>query len=110
VFNTLYSFTGGNDGWAPYAGVVIGKTGDLIGTAYLGGAFVYYGTIFALTPPESSGGSWTETTVYSFTGYPNGSNPESGVVLGADGALYGTVEDNAGCQDVTCGGVYELTM
>jgi hypothetical protein len=55
VFNTLYSFTGGNDGWAPYAGVVIGKTGDLIGTAYLGGAFVYYGTIFALTPPESSG-------------------------------------------------------
>jgi hypothetical protein len=107
VYRTLYNFTGGSDGYEP-SGIVIGRNGKLIGAAYLGGAFTYFGTIFSLTPPESPGGSWTESTLYSFTGYPNASNPEAGVVFGAGGALYGTGQNYAGCQN-SCGGVFSLT-
>ena len=69
VFRTLYSFTGGNDGSNP-SGVVIGKNGGLVGTASLGGPSVYNGTVFSLTPPDSPGGSWTETTVTVSLAYP----------------------------------------
>jgi hypothetical protein len=110
VFTTIYNFTGGNDGYWPYGGVMIGPNGLLYGTANDGGTAIYYGTIYSLTPPTSSTGSSTETTLYGFTGYPNGSNPEAGVVFGASGVLYGTVEDNGGCQEPGCGAVYSLTM
>jgi hypothetical protein len=96
-FRTIYSFTGGNDGGNPSGGLVIASNGDLIGTASQAGA-AGYGTIFALTPPTSSGGAWTETTLYSF---PAGSpgNPGSGVIFGPAGALYG----------VTASTVFSLT-
>jgi hypothetical protein len=47
-----------------------------------------YGTVFFLTPPATSRESWNEA-VYSLTG-SIGEQPNAGVTLGADGAIYGT--------------------
>lgn len=43
----LYSFTGGNDGANPEAGLIADKSGNLYGATYLGGTDDY-GTIFTL--------------------------------------------------------------
>jgi hypothetical protein len=45
--------------------------GNLYGTtseggAYLSGTMYGAGTVFELTPPTTSGGSWTESVLYSF--------------------------------------------
>lgn len=57
-----------------------------------------YGTVFKLTPNPS--GDWTETILYDFTGGDNGGHPYAGVILDAQGNLYGTTglggKDNVG--------------
>jgi len=80
----LYSFTGGTDGGYPLW-VVLARdsAGNLYGTTAGGGASGY-GVVFKL---DTSG---NETVLYSFTGGADGSTPYAGVVLGADGNLYGT--------------------
>ena len=55
----VYSFSGGLDGGAPYAGLIEGTDGSFYGTASQGGA-ANAGTIFQITP---SGGF---TVLYSF--------------------------------------------
>jgi uncharacterized repeat protein (TIGR03803 family) len=78
------------DGIAPWAGVVIGSGGVLYGTTTSGGAS-NSGTVFSLTPPTSPGGTWTETTLYSFLGRTgDGASPFAGVVIGSSGVLFGT--------------------
>jgi hypothetical protein len=42
--------------------------------------------VFALAPPKSAGGAWTETTIYSFTGVSDGNYPTP-VVIGKGGVL-----------------------
>jgi len=76
------------DGAVP-GGLVIGSGGVIYGNTLFGGAYGY-GTVFSLTPPSASGGAWTETTLYSFTGGTDGSSPSFGVVIGPGGVLYGT--------------------
>lgn len=97
TLTTLYSFSGGNDGLNPLAGVVIGKGGVLYGTTYAGGnggggaCSAACGTVFSLSPPASRGGSWTETVLYAFTYHPSdGALPVAGVVIGNGGVIYGT--------------------
>ncbi len=85
----LHSFTGGSDGFGPYAPVAIGSGGVLYGTTAAGGTS-NAGTVFSLTPPASPGGSWTETVLYSFTGGTDGADPVAGLAIGENGALYGT--------------------
>ena len=53
----LYSFTGGDDGSQPFAGVVLDAAGNLYGTAQAGGAHGA-GVVFELSPSQSG---WTET-------------------------------------------------
>jgi len=79
----LYSFTGGADGASPYGGVVLDGQGNLYGTTYGGGASGA-GTVFKL---DTSG---NETVLHSFANSPDGANPRAGVVLDAQGNLYGT--------------------
>jgi uncharacterized repeat protein (TIGR03803 family) len=108
---TLYTFKGGSDGDGPFGGLVRGKGGVLYGvTVYGGGNFggdcsYGCGTVFALAPPTAPGEPWTESVLYRFTGINgDGANPTGSLVIGADGALYGTCEgDGAGH-----GTVYEL--
>jgi uncharacterized repeat protein (TIGR03803 family) len=79
--------------------VAIGSGGVLYGTTFGGGAATSgeqcldggCGTVFSLTPPASQGGSWTQTVLHSFSGYPSdGSEPEGALTIGSGGVLYGT--------------------
>jgi len=85
----LYRFTGGEDGGNPYSPVILDAAGNIYGTTQSGGT-ANLGVVFKLTP---TGSGWTESVLYSFTGMPDGSQPESGLVLDAAGNLYGTTAD-----------------
>ena len=54
------------------------------------------GTVFAVVPPASPSATWTEKVLHAFTGDRDGSHPEGGVVIGANGALYGTTKEIPG--------------
>ena len=100
----LYDFTGpdNNDGRQP-VGVLL-RNGVLYGTTTYGGPSDN-GTVFALAPPSGSGGAWSETVLYSFTGPTDGATPFGGLVAGANGALYGTNSQAA----LGFGTVFQLT-
>lgn len=85
----LYRFSGGDDGGNPYSPVILDAVGNVYGTTQSGGA-ANLGAVFEVSP---SGTGWTETVLYSFTGIPDGSQPESGLLLDAVGNLYGTTAD-----------------
>ena len=102
TYATLYSFTGQNgDGVLPVGALAIGRNGRLFGTTEfggLGGCTVSNqtgcGTVFELSPSDSFGSSWKETVLYSF-GSRNGDGayPFGGLVIDAEGALYGTTAE-----------------
>ena len=46
---TLYEFTGGSDGWAPFSNLILDSNGNFYGTTSAGGANGY-GAIFKFTP------------------------------------------------------------
>lgn len=90
----LYRFTGGSDGGFgefPLAygdALVFDQAGNIYGTTPNYGAYGN-GVAFKLT---QSGGSWTESVLWSFTGRDDGANPLSGVIFDSAGNLYGTAE------------------
>jgi uncharacterized repeat protein (TIGR03803 family) len=83
-FTTLYTFTNGNDGAQPFGGLIQGTDGRLYGTAAIGGTN-NNGTVFAM---NSDGTGFA--ALYSFTGGSDGSTPQSRLIQGTDGRLYGT--------------------
>jgi uncharacterized repeat protein (TIGR03803 family) len=103
----LYRFQGGNDGSAPFAGLIADKAGNLYGTTADGGAGACQGgcgTVFELSP--ASGGRWTETVLYRFTGGSDGAVPETGLIFDTTGNLYGTTIHGGSSGDGT---VFQLT-
>jgi uncharacterized repeat protein (TIGR03803 family) len=103
---TLHTFDG-TDGANPFARLVQGTDGNFYGTTAGGGANLYYGTVFKITP----GG--TLTTLHSFAGYPvDGSTPYSGLVQGTHGTFYGTTQVGGTnlCGEFGCGTVYSLSI
>jgi uncharacterized protein YceK len=91
--------------------IVVASNGVIYGTIYYGGAHGV-GSVFSLTPPASPGGSWTETTLYSFAGVPDAAQPNPGLAIGAGGVLYGTSNmGGVACQlsSMGCGTVFSLT-
>lgn len=86
TIDLLHVFTGGVDGARPRQIVQVGKS--IYGVTERGGS-AGLGTIFRLDPPIVAGGGWIKTTVYSFPTTRAGSYPNT-LVLGPDGALYGT--------------------
>jgi hypothetical protein len=123
--SVLYGFTGSNgDGANPNTDLVFDGRGNLYGTTLGGGVIgkgggcdVFgCGTVFRLVP--NSGGTWTESTIYLFSGAPDGAVPASAVVPGVEGSIYGTTAyGGAGsCIDFArfspprgCGTLYKLT-
>jgi len=86
TITVLHNFSG-PDGNYPSAGLTMDRAGNLYGTTESGGT-ADMGTVFRLS---HAGSGWVLTTLHSFQGAPNdGAYPESGVVFGPDGALYGT--------------------
>ena len=106
VETVLYSFGGGSDGEFPDAGLVEGNDGNFYGTTYLAGTFGG-GTVFRVTP------AGVEAVIHNFsggghmTGSTDGANPSAGLMLGADGNLYGTTR--AGGPQFFGGTLYKIT-
>jgi hypothetical protein len=75
-------------GWDPIAVPAAAKNGDLYGVTEGGGA-CNGSTIYKLTAPRTRGGAWTQAVLYEYT--TNTEFPVS-LVIGEDGALYGTGE------------------
>jgi hypothetical protein len=105
-----------HDGWNSLAGLAMDRLGNLFGTTEWGGFFqsdyceyLGCGTVFEVSPPAVSGGSWTEKVLYRFTGdtngYTDGFVPFAGVTLDEEGKLYGSTYSGG-----TLGGgiVYQL--
>jgi uncharacterized repeat protein (TIGR03803 family) len=92
--NILHGFANGSDGAYPSGALVFDKAGNLYGTAVSGGSASCNngcGTVFELVP--GSGGSWTFSVIYSFTGSKDGFAPAFGsLILDKAGNLYGTAE------------------
>lgn len=101
TYNVVHSFTGGSDGAYPLGGVTIDPARDFYGTTSAGGERGW-GTVYRLV---HSGPNWRFYPLYSFAGETDQSNdggaPYAGVVIGVDGALYGTTHsggDGQGCK------------
>jgi uncharacterized repeat protein (TIGR03803 family) len=82
----IHEFGFGTDGGQPIGGVVLDSAGNLYGSTSLGGTYGN-GTVFKET---RSGSTWTESSIYNFTGGKDGASPPAGVTLDAHGDLYGT--------------------
>jgi len=82
----LKDFLWTDPGSWPMAGFVFDANGNLYGTT--AGDYQCCGRVFAGTP--NLDGSWTWTELHSFTGGTDGARPYAGLILDADGNLYGT--------------------
>ncbi len=91
----LYRFTGGADGAVPeYGDIIFDSAGAIYGTT--SGNYACFGSVYKLS---KSGGVWTETTLWTFTGGSDGFFPNGGVTFDRSGNLYGTMDT----------GVFELS-
>ena len=88
TYSVIHTFISGGDGANPYAGVTVGPGGVLYGTASEAGTHGS-GTVFKLSQVNST---WVFSPLYEFAGGSDGSYPIGGVVIGPNGALYGTTE------------------
>lgn len=106
TFSVIHTFTGLQDGAGPHAGLTMDGAGNLYGTTdevLVGGN----GNVFEL---KRSGSNWILTPIYTFSGGADGAYPQSRVVFGPNGSLYGTTEGGGlgtGCHH--CGTVFKLT-
>ena len=92
---TICNFPSAVLGVNPFGPVVFDAAGNLYGTTYLGGnlncgATIECGVVFQLSPPATSGGSWTETVIHTFAGGAHdGSNPVGPLVIDPSGTIFG---------------------
>lgn len=110
----VYRFAGPRaDGCFPKSGLTAGPGGVLYGTTLDGGsatpcAFPPYlvsgcGVVFQLTPPAASGQPWSESIIYTFTGANgDGAYPAASLLLGKNGALYGTTQYGGSSTNPLC--------
>jgi uncharacterized repeat protein (TIGR03803 family) len=96
---TLYSFPNSGDGKYPVASLLMDASGNLYGTTEAGGSGGG-GTVFELSP---SGGGWTFTVLYSFSGQDG---PLDTLAMDAAGNLYGTTFADGAYNE---GSVFKLT-
>jgi len=109
----IYRFQGTADGARPFGRLIFDAAGHIYGVTQDGGldggCFNGCGTVYMLTKPQSGNGSWTKTTLYSFKGGKDGSDPVAGLLLGTDGSLYGvTVQGGSAPVGTGIGTVFQL--
>ncbi|MGC2111681.1 MAG: choice-of-anchor tandem repeat GloVer-containing protein [Candidatus Korobacteraceae bacterium] len=110
TLSVIHDFTGRADGNGPEAGLTIDGHDNLYGTTASGGSTCSCGTAFKLT---QRGSGWTLAPLYMFQGdaRTDGNAPQSKVIIGPNGTLYGTTA--AGGEGTCnfgegCGTVYNL--
>jgi uncharacterized repeat protein (TIGR03803 family) len=99
--SVLYNFTALADGYIAN-GPSIDGSGNIFGEAY--GYSPAYGFIFELSP--STGGTWTENVLYTFSGGTDGGQPSGNFAFDRAGNLYGTASQGGSNKS---GVVFELT-
>jgi hypothetical protein len=106
VEKLIYLFTFDPDGAYPRNNIAMDAAGNLYGTADNGGTI--FGVVWEVSP--NGDGQWTEKAIHTFTGLDgtDGGEPESGVVFGTDGNLYGTSSEYGHTEDGCCGAVFQL--
>jgi len=86
------------------------SAGNLYGTTNVGGSSYCFGggcgTVFELSPPTTSGGTWAEKVLYSFTGGNDSGYLQAGLIADSAGNLYGTTYVGGASNNGT---VFELT-
>ncbi len=113
--STLYSFSGGTDGYGPESSLIQANDGYFYGVTLGGGDLSCQiwplvsgcGTIFKM---DSAGNL---TTLYSFTGSADGANPSETLMLASDEYFYGTTlfGGDSSCSVSTyagCGTVFKI--
>ena len=113
--SVIYNFQGYQygDGSSP-GGLVIDQAGNLYGSTGYGGTGDCVllgskegcGTVFELSPPQTKGGAWTETVLYSFQGGNDGYVPDGDLVFDKAGNLYGATIFGGG-KGTTCNALYQ---
>jgi len=98
-----FSYTQGNGGALPVAGVILDSSGNLYSTTSANGA-TGNGTVFELTP--GTNGHWTEEVLTDFGDGKHGSGPFGGVIFDSSGNLYGAAGFGGADGDGT---VFQLT-
>jgi uncharacterized repeat protein (TIGR03803 family) len=102
----LYNFCSAlncSDGGYTASYVLFDASGNLYGTAYNGGAYLY-GVVFELSPRA---GGWTESVLYNFTGGSD-AGPTNGLIMDSAGNLYGLTNPAIGYGG-GAGTVFELS-
>ena len=92
----IYAPSGGTDPAGLFSGIVFDHAGNIYGESFVGGEF-NGGAVYKLSP--AGGGTYTETTLYSFTGGDDGANSMVGVAIDAAGDLYGATTYGGGGGD-----------
>lgn len=111
TYRVIYNFNYGLAGASPNGDLTMDSAGNLYGTTPSNArcAPQLCGTVFQLSNHQSS---WIFALLHYFNGGNDGSAPDSGVIFGRDGSLYGTTETGGGtgCSEgVGCGTVYRVT-
>jgi hypothetical protein len=119
TFQRLYSFKGEIDGEDPLGALTAGPNGILYGTTSYGGPGCgsggCLGTVFSLTPPAETGGTWQKAGLYAFKGGVNDGafpiSPGANLAVAADGSIYGVTlaGGGTGCGGSGCGVLFHLT-
>jgi uncharacterized repeat protein (TIGR03803 family) len=120
IETVIYNFKGPPaDGSDPNGVLIPDASGALYGTTFMGGSGTTClftsdgcGTVFKLTPPASSNGSWQESVLHSFTGSPDGAAPAADLVSGNGNTLYGVTQYGGTSKQCPylqgCGTLYRL--
>jgi uncharacterized repeat protein (TIGR03803 family) len=118
IHNFSYSHT---DGAVPLGRMIFDQAGNLYGTTEFGGNGCYFdtnpygcGLVFELSPPSSTGDTWSEKILEFFGIYgTNPRQPTAGLVFDKAGRLYGTstyggFTDCVGSPGTGCGTVFAI--
>ena len=113
TFQVIHNFTGRQDGEYPVATVTVDSNDNLYGTTNIGGTgtdcFEGCGAAFKIARAVSG---WIFTTLHDFHGATDGGNPGARLIVGPDGALYGTNSSGGGTGGCSggegCGTVFLL--
>jgi uncharacterized repeat protein (TIGR03803 family) len=110
--SNLLSSLDGNSGTGPLSSLIMDSAGNLYGTTYSDGA-LGFGSVFKLT---QTGEGWIYTSLYDFTGGSDGAYPVGGVVIDANGDVFGTTYAGGGTGSFCdanfgnqCGVIFEIT-
>jgi uncharacterized repeat protein (TIGR03803 family) len=108
TYDVIHRFQQSGNGGLNPTNLIADGAGNLYGITNSGGKYDF-GTVYELTPPGESGGSWKRTTLYSF---PDGvgvleSAGAGWLIMDKAGNLYGVTLYGQGCQ-IGCGTVFKL--